>query len=311
MPDQQRASRTPLRAVLAVAAGAALAIGALTGCSSSASSGTGGGAVRIAASTSVYADIARQVAGTHATVTSFINDPAADPHSYQATAQDQLALVRADVVISNGGGYDDFMKTMLASSPNKKSTVLDAVAISGMSTAGQDFNEHVWYDFPTIRLLVGKLADTLAAKDPADTADYRSNAAHFDTELAKLSASEARLSATAKGLGVAITEPVPLYLLQACGLVNRTPREFSSAIEAGSDVPPRALADTLGLFTGHQVRLLAYNSQTTGPSTDTVVAAAKADGIPAVPFTETLPAGSSYLSWMSGNLQAIGKALGR
>lgn len=311
MPDQQWAPRVRLRRAVTLVGLAALVAAALTGCGSAASSGASGGALRIVASTSVYADIARQVAGKHATVTSFISDPSADPHSYQATAQDQLDLARSDFVIENGGGYDNFMNAMRASSPNKKAAVLDVVAISGKSTAEQGFNEHVWYDFPTVRLLVGKLADTLAAKDAADAAEFRSNASRFDDELAKLIATEQGLSAIARGAGVAITEPVPLYLLQACGLVNETPVAFSSAVEAGSDVPPRVLAGTLTLFTTHQVRLLAYNSQTTGPSTDAVVSAAKADGIPAVPFTETLPQGSSYLSWMGGNLSAVAKALGR
>jgi zinc/manganese transport system substrate-binding protein len=40
-----------------------------------------------------------------------------------------------------------------------------------------------------------------------------------------------------------------------------------------------------------------------------VLATAKKNGIAVVPVTETLPAGKSYLSWMSGNLDAIGAAL--
>ncbi len=35
---------------------------------------------------------------------------------------------------------------------------------------------------------------------------------------------------------MAITEPLPLYLLQACGLVNKTPPAFSDAVEDGTGV---------------------------------------------------------------------------
>ena len=43
-----------------------------------------------------------------------ISDPSADPHAFQSNAQDQLALSKAALVVENGGGYDDFMQTMLA-----------------------------------------------------------------------------------------------------------------------------------------------------------------------------------------------------
>jgi zinc/manganese transport system substrate-binding protein len=104
---------------------------------------------------------------------------------------------------------------------------------------------------------------------------------------------------------------VPLYLLDAVGLRNKTPDEFSEAIEEDSDVPAKVLNETLALYSGHQVKVLAYNAQTTGPETEKVLAAAKQNNIPVVPVTETLPAGKDYVGWMSGTLNALGAALGQ
>jgi zinc/manganese transport system substrate-binding protein len=64
------------------------------------------------------------------------------------------------------------------------------------------------------------------------------------------------------------------------------------------------------LFSGRQVRLLAYNEQTSSPVTEKVLSAAKADHIPVVPVTETLPAHTDYLAWMGKNLDAVRSALG-
>ena len=69
------------------------------------------------------------------------------------------------------------------------------------------------------------------------------------------------------------------------------------------------LKQTEDLFTMHRVRLLAYNEQTSGPETQAVLTAARADHVPVVPVTETLPNGQDYLSWMRGNLTAIRAAL--
>ena len=92
-------------------------------------------------STNVYGDIVRAVAGNRADVTSFIDDPDQDPHSYEANARSQLAISKADVVVENGGGYDDFMGTMLKAS-SSKAAVLDAVRISGRTAPkGGELNE--------------------------------------------------------------------------------------------------------------------------------------------------------------------------
>ena len=37
--------------------------------------------------------------------------------------------------------------------------------------------------------------------------------------------------------------------------------------------------------------------------------AARDNGVPVVPVTETLPAGKDYVGWMQGNLDAVGSAL--
>ena len=108
---------------------------------------------------------------------------------------------------------------------------------------------------------------------------------------------------------MAITEPVPLYMLEAAGLVNKTPERFSEAIEEDTDVPPVVLKEIVNLFDTRQVKLLAYNQQTTGSQTEAVLAAAKRNNIPVVPVTETLPAEQTYLTWMQANLRAVSTAL--
>lgn len=309
---------------------AAVALAVLVaGCASSGSAepGAGGGpragggssaspaTVNVVASTDVYGSIVKQVAGdvagTRVQITSIITDPDADPHSYEASTQNQLALSKADVVIENGGGYDEFIDTMLDAAHNSSATVLNVVDISGKSApAGGELNEHVWYDLPTVGRLADRIAAALAADDAADAETFRANAAAFTRQLTRLEAREASIRAAHAGEGVAITEPVPLYLLEACGLDNKTPEAFSEAVEEGTDVPPTVLRQTLELFTGGQVALLAYNEQTSGPQTERVLNTARDHHIPVVPVTETLPEGTDYLSWMRGNLTAIQSALG-
>lgn len=287
----------------------------LAGCGASSDAGSGStpvadSRIQVVASTNVYGDIVRQIAGDKVEVTSIISDPDQDPHSYEANTQTQLSLSKASVVVENGGGYDDFMDKMLKSAGNTSAKVLNVVDLSGRTApAGGELNEHVWYDFPTVEKLATQLASTLSTIDSANGATYTANASAFTAKVKQLEATEASIKAADNGAGVAITEPVPVYLLTASGLVNKTPEEFSEAIEEGTDVPAAVLQETLDLFAKKQVKVLAYNEQTSGPETEKVLAAAKDNNVAVVPVTETLPAGKDYLTWMTGNLDALRTAL--
>lgn len=298
------------RPLLAIALTAAAAL-ALTGCSAASSgSSADDGKVRVVASTNVYGDIASTIAGDAVEVTSIMDDPAQDPHSFEASAQNQLAISKADIVIENGGGYDDFVDTMLKAAPADKRTVLNVVDISGKKATDGELNEHVWYDFPTVQKLADELVTTLSKVDPSQKSTFEANAKAFGQKLSALENREAELKTTHAGEGVAITEPVPLYLLEAIGLENKTPEAFSEAIEEGTDVSPAVLQDMLGVIGGGSVKLLAYNEQTSGPETEKVLAAAKQAGVPVVPVTETLPSGKDYIGWMNANVDAVAAALG-
>ncbi|MEH6374601.1 zinc ABC transporter substrate-binding protein [Streptomyces sp. KLMMK] len=289
----------------------------LPGCDSSSDAGgerrstAPASAVRVVASTNVYGDIVRQVGGDRVAVESIISDPAQDPHSYEASSRNQLALSRARVVVENGGGYDDFIGKMLRAANNTSVDVVNVVQVSGKTApAGGELNEHVWYDLPTAGRLATRLADALTRADPADGAFFHRNAEAFGGRLASLEAEEARIKADHPGTAVAVTEPVPLYLTEASGLRDMTPADFSAAVEEGTEVPASSMRQMLDLFTGKRVKALVYNQQTTGPQTEKVKKAAVDNGIPVVPVTETLPQGQDYVSWMKANIDALRKALG-
>ncbi|MFI6854143.1 metal ABC transporter solute-binding protein, Zn/Mn family [Streptomyces sp. NPDC050416] len=298
---------------LALLTSASLAL--LAGCGSSSDSADAKSAsakVPVVASTNVYGDIVRSIGADKVDVTSVISDPDQDPHSYEADTHNQLALSKAKVVVENGGGYDDFVDRMLRSGHNDSAQVINAVRVSGKTAPkGGELNEHVWYDFPTVARVADRISAALAKADPAGAAAFEKNATTFKAKLAPLEAEEARIKKEHGGAGVAITEPVPLYMTEASGLVDKTPAAFSEAIEEGDDVSPRVLQESLALFSGGKVKVLVYNEQTSGPQTEKSEAAAKAAGIPVVPVTETLPTGKDYLGWMTGNVDALASALAK
>lgn len=297
--------------ITALAAASATIALALTGCSAPAPEDDG---LSIVASTNVYGSIAHAIAGDHAEVTNIIDSPAQDPHSYEASARDRLAISKADIVIVNGEGYDSFIEPLLAASPDDGRVVIDAVEASGFVVDGPlvdrigPFNEHVWYSIEAMRSLAARLAQELSRLDPDNADAYDGGLAAFDEGLDGLSARTTAISEQYWGLGAALTEPVAGYLIHDAGLFDQT-IGFGEAIEEGRDVPPRELQQTLDFIRLHMVKILVVNEQTTSPEVEQVVKAAEAAGVPVMTVTETLPAGTDYLDWMSDNVTALETAL--
>lgn len=314
MKRKRRLTPALLTAAALAMAGCGSSAGAVSSdngpASGSSSADAGTHKLTVVASTSAWGNIAEKVGGDRVTVRSLISDPSQDPHSFQPSTKDQLHLSRADVVIVNGGGYDDFVTKMIDSTNNESATVLNADTISGKTApAGGELNEHVWYDLPTARKVANKIVAAYAKIRPGASATFTKNADSFTAKVDKLQSEEKSIRQKGGGKPVAITEPVPLYMVQAAGLRNKTPDDFSEAIEEGHGASPRVLKETLDLFSGHDVAALIYNSQTAGRQTEKIKSAATKNSIPVVPVTETLPPNKSYIAWMHRNLKAIGKVV--
>ncbi|MHA7269680.1 metal ABC transporter solute-binding protein, Zn/Mn family [Arthrobacter sp. HLT1-20] len=265
------------------------------------------GTVSVVASTNVYADIAQAIGGEQVSVHSIISKAGADPHGYEANAQDKLAVSKAQIGIENGGGYDDFFD-QLAKGQLEAGQIINVSELSGLDQ-GPGFNEHLWYSLPVISKVVDDLATRFTAALPEQASAFAARATEYKEKLQDLDARLAQLKETHGGTAVAITEPVPLYMLEQAGLVNETPEKFSEAIENGTDAAASTVTEMKALLTGGTLAFLAYNEQTQSPQTEQLKADAQAAGLPVVDFSETLPAETSYLDWMVGNVSSLEQAL--
>jgi len=304
---------------------------ALAGCAASGDAeGAGGGSdsLTIVTSTSVYADLVRGVVGDAADVTAIIDSATADPHSYEASAQDQLAVTKADLIVLNGGGYDYYMEQLVESGDAPEAITAVEFSHDYPGAEGEEehdhdeeaedghehhhlegFNEHVWYDPHTMTHVVEAIAEKAGELAPDDAEAFQSNADDLIAELDGLETSLESVKDEHEGATVAFTEPVGAYLAADAGLEDVTAEGFAEAVEEEQDVPPATLLEATTALEGGDVDVLIVNPQTAGPATDAVEQAAETGGVPVVEFTETIPDGDTYVSWMQGNIDALADAL--
>ena len=297
----------------------------LAGCASGAAGDDG--RLQVVASTNVYGQIASEIGGDFVDVTSIVSSASQDPHSFEPSARDQLIVSKADLVIENGGGYDAFVDALIEFSGTDAPVITAAERSPAWPDDADDhdedhadedhddhahiggFNEHVWYDVDTVRAVAQQIADELAVLDPDHATEFAAHAKAFGADLDGLDDALADIDAAHGGEQVFMTEPVPGYLVEDAGLVNVTPEAFSEAVEEEQDVAPATLLQALDLIRGGEVSVLITNAQTGGAETALVVDAADEHGIPTIAFSETLPKGETYVSWMQANIEALSAAL--
>ncbi len=259
----------------------------------------------IVAAENFYGDVARQIAGPDASVTSILSSPNDDPHMFEASPSVARALAGAQIVIANGADYDPWMDKLLAATAAPGRVAIVAADLVGKHPGD---NPHLWYDPPTLPAVALALAKALAAADPAHAAATAQRLQAFEAAMAPVAARVASLRQRLAGTPVTATEPVFGYLAAALGLAMRNER-FQLSVMNGTEPAASDIAAFERDLTQHKVKLFIYNSQASDESAKRLLGMAQAAGIAVVGVTETEPADTTVQAWMLGTLDAVARAL--
>jgi zinc/manganese transport system substrate-binding protein len=275
---------------------------------SSSASAAGGGVINAVGAENEYANVIGQIGGKFVHVTSILDNPNTDPHTFESSPSVAKVVSAAQLVVQNGVGYDDFMNKIESASPRSGRQVITVQTLRGLPDSTP--NPHLWYSPQTMPLVAEALANALALLDPANAPYFQGNATRFIDSLNPWYQAIAKFKATYGGTPVATTEPVGDYMLEAAGTDDLTPFSLQASIMNGTDPAPQNVSFQSGLFSGHKVKVFVYNQQVTDSLTASFLSQAKAAGIPVVGVYETMPTpGYDYQSWMLAEVQALTKAV--
>jgi zinc/manganese transport system substrate-binding protein len=291
---------------------AAIAFLTLSGCSTTETKrwNAGTGEIKIVASTNVWGSVANLVAGDLATVEAIIYNTNQDPHSYELTARDQLLINEADIVIMNGGGYDDFIQTAVDADSTP------AITVNAFMASGDDEtrNEHIWYDVDQVGDVAAVIGAAIESIDESKMDEVESRVADFRAKLAdrkaKLVENKAMLMAafvSQEQLSVFQTEPLVAYLVEDAGYLDATPEEFSEAVEEDRDVPPAVMKEATDLIKRGGVGAIFVNSSTQTAQIETLLSSNPE--MPVFGFSELLIQDPETLEYIGGYFEMLDEAI--
>lgn len=159
-----------------------LFMGALTSC-------LGSPPADVLTTTTILADIARNVAGDQL-VTESLLPFGTDPHSYEPVPQDTKKINESKVLIINGAEYERSLESLLANAGDKKEFIEASAGLRLITDPGndQEVDPHLWLDPNNVIVYVDNIREGLTNFNP-DSADvYQANARAYITRLQELDA---------------------------------------------------------------------------------------------------------------------------
>lgn len=148
-------------------------------------------ALRAVASFSILGDLVRQVGGERVAVEVLVG-PGSDAHVYSPKPAQAKQVGQAQLVLSNGMGFDGWMARLLKSAGFKGRHVVASAGIQPLKGAADEHGHghahaaadpHVWQDVARVQTYVKNIAQGLCAADAAGCDSYRSNAAAYGQQL--------------------------------------------------------------------------------------------------------------------------------
>ena len=284
-----------LKQLLGIASFLALFAVVLSGCSNNKKESSG---IKIVTTTNVYSDIAKNIVGKYGTAIAIIQKSSVDPHDFEPTTADAKNLSSANIVVSNGLGYDEWMNK-LASSVDKK-PLLVGEDLMGLKKGD---NPHIWHNLSMPTKYVNYLVKHLSKLDKKHAKYFKKNGQEY---LAKINNIK-KLAQSIDGKNkkpVFVSEPVFDYALQEAGY-KIGDKDFEEAVENETDPSPKMVNKMINEIKEKKIAFFVNNTQASSSTVNTFVKLAKKNNIPVLNVRETIPDQITYLKWMQDNYQKL------
>ena len=150
--------------------------------------------LKIVASFSVLGDMVKQIAGSHADVTTLVG-PNGDAHTFEPSPSDAKTIADADLVFINGLGLERWMEGLAKSAGYKGPLTIASEGVKTRTMVEEEegnnqtvTDPHAWQDLDNGLIYVNNIVAALKKADPADEADYKFAGDAFAATLKALDA---------------------------------------------------------------------------------------------------------------------------
>lgn len=269
-----------------------------------------------------YYDFTRSIAGDKADIKLLLS-PGSEPHSYEPSPSDIVAIENCDIFIYNGGESDEWVESVLDSIENKNMKVMRMMDYVDLlyeqnfdhdehnNEHGEEYDEHIWTSIRNAEKLTDAIYDELSSCDFANKEIYAKNRDTYINKLQTLDSEISEIVSNAKRKTVVFGDRFPfLYFVTDYSL------EFECAFPGCSSETEPSISTVTHMidFTRkNQIPVVFYLEFSNGKvakliSEDTGAKTMRFSSCHNVTKDEFAD-GASYISLMEQNAKALKEAL--
>lgn len=307
----------------------------VVGCGAKETASTPQADAQAAAKPKVYTTIypleyaAKRIGGEHVDVTNLV--PAGvEPHDYEPTAKDMVALAGADIFAFNGSGLELWVDKAVANLDKNKTVVVNSTeGLELLHAAAHEheeegteehaeeehdhdhgeFDPHVWLDPTRLTAQAEKMKNTLVQKDQAHAADYEKNFQQLAGELDQLDKDFKEMTAQAVKKEFMVSHSAFGYLANRYGLEQVA----ISGVNPADEPSPAELKNLVEHVKEHNITYVLFETLVS-PKVAEVIA--KEAGVKTATLNplegltqDDVKAGRDYMTIMRDNLETLRTAL--
>lgn len=188
--------------------------------------------LNVVTSFSILADLTRELGGDHVELINLVGADE-DAHLYEPSPDDAKALLRADLIVANGLGFEPWLERLLKSSEPKGKRINASAGVVPLmlDEEGERVPDpHAWQSLANAEIYVRNIAKALGELDPANRDAYNERRDAYLTRLhALLKKADAQIAGLPTGQRKVVTSHDAFgYLGQAWQLDFIAPQGLST-----------------------------------------------------------------------------------
>jgi zinc transport system substrate-binding protein len=255
---------------------------------------------------------AQEIGGERAVVKN-LTPAGAEPHDYEPTPQDIVAIESSQLLILNGNGLEPWsenIKNNLANSSAVIVTAGEGLATEIVEEDGAEIKDpHIWLSPLLASVMVDKIAAGYIAADQVGADYYQANARTLKQKLLDLDANYRQGLSQCKTNDIITTHAAFGYVAKAYGL----DQVAISGLSPEAEPTPKALSDVVQFAREHQVKYIFFEELVSPKLAETIAQEVGATTLILSPLeglaAEDLAEGHDYFSIMQKNLDNLKLAL--
>lgn len=210
--------------------------------------------ISVVSTVDTWGSLAKEIGGKDVKVNSIMADANTDIEAFKPHSKDLQNMQSAQVVITNGAGYDDWSTKVHP----KKAEIISAAATVGALNGD---NPYLWFSHDARDAMASSMADTFSRIIPSKKRIFAQRLAQWQQREKKLTSYISDFAKEHSAAKYASTSPILFWLMSDMNARDNTPKEYADAISNNNTPQQSSVEEFQKLIEDRKIDVLISDSQ--------------------------------------------------